>query len=436
MKTPACETVNVAIVGAGGMGRGVARNLMALPDVRIVAVADPAESYRDDFFYKSLVGRLPLKAEIEQHYGALVPGFACAEFADFRVMLERMPEIDAVVCATPDHLHAYVSVYAMRLGKHVYCEKPLAHNIREVRLMARVAGECGVATQMGNIGHAREGMRETCEWLWAGAIGTVREAHAWVGASRWNKGMTEPPVEGPAAPAGLDWDLWLGPRPYHPYHPACFPVKWRDFWTFGLGGIGDFVCHDLDVACWALDLGGPVSVEAFAAGRTHPDLTPHAEVCYYDFGARGNRGPVQVTWYDGGMRPRTPAGWPAGEPLPGRGIFFAGDEGVLISPGLGASPRLLPAGHMEGFVPPPASLPRSPGHHREWIDACKGGPAAGSDFAYSARLTEIALLGVLSLRLGRRIVWDWDALAAEGLPEAETVIRGEPYRSGWELAEA
>lgn len=426
------DIVNVAIVGAGGMGCGVARCLLPLPDVRIVAVADPAGAYEDDFFYKTQVGRLPLKANIEKHYRATIPDFTCATYKDFRVMLEREPDIDAIVCATPDHLHAYVSVTAMRLGKHVFCEKPLAHNIWEARLMARVAEEMGVATQMGNIGHARDGMRETCEWLRDGAIGPVREVHAWVGAARWNKGLTAPPTDALPTPEDLDWDLWLGPREPCPYHSAYFPVKWRDFWTFGLGPIGDFVCHDLDVACWALNLQDPLTVEAFSVGATHPDMTGHGEICYYEYGQRGNRPPVDVTWYDGGLRPRTPKGWPADETMPGRGILFVGDKGMMICSGLGESPRLLPDTLMNDYTPPPPSLPRSPGHHREWIDAIKGGAQAMSHFGYAAKLTELALLGALALRVGKKIVWNAAEMRAENLPEADKIIR-TPYRAGWEL---
>ncbi len=429
------DTVNVAIVGAGGMGRGVATELMKLPDVRIIAVADPAEAYQDDFFYKCPVGRLPLKAEIEKHYGATLPGFRCAEYEDFRVMLARETAIDAIVCATPDHLHAYVSVVAMRQGKHVYCEKPMAHNLREARLMARVAAEMGVATQMGNLGHARDGVRQACEWLWDGAIGPVREAHAWVGAARWHKGMTAVPTETPPVPAGFNWDLWLGPRPVRAYHPAYVPVRWRDFWTFGLGASGDFVCHDLDTACWALNLHDPISVEAFAAGQTSPELTPHGEMCHFEFGRRGRQVPVRATWYDGGLQPPTPDGWPSTEPMPGRGSLFVGDRGILVCPGLGATPRLFPQALMDSYTPPPASIPRSPGHHREWIDACKGGPPAGTEFSYGCRLTELALLGVLALRTRKKILWDAANLKAIGFPEADAIIQGEPYRQGWELPE-
>ena len=268
-----------------GMGEGVIK-LLELPDVRIVAIADPIASYEDDFFYKRPLGRLPVIERLEQHYHATEPGYSCPGYEDFREMLDREPSIDAIVCATPDHLHAYVSIYAMRKGKHVYCEKPLAHNIREVREMARVAAETGVATQMGNIGHARDGMREAVEWIKDGAIGPVREAHAWVGSGRWSKWMVNPPEDTPPVPEGCNWDLWLGPRPSHPYHPTLTPVRWRDYWSFGLGSIGDFVCHDMDVICC------PASTHIVKPSRlaSHPDLTRMATSAYW-FKSRNRRRP-------------------------------------------------------------------------------------------------------------------------------------------------
>lgn len=425
--------VKVALVGAGGMGMGVLNNLMPFADVKVVAIADPIAQYQDDFFYKKPLGRLNVKAAVEKFYREKDPSYSCPDYEDFRVMLAKHPEIDAVVCATPDFSHAYVSIYAMRQGKHVYCEKPLAHSIREVRLMAQVAAEMGVATQMGNLGHAREGMRQACEWLWDGAIGPVSEAHAWVPAARWHKWMVTSPKDEPPMPEGVNWDLWLGPREPRPYHPVYTPVRWRDFWTFGLGAIGDFVCHDMDVICWALDLVAPTTVEAFQGGFTSPELTPHSEVCHYEFGRRGRKPPVKVTWYDGGMRPPTPDCWPAGMEWPRRGCYFVGPKGLLVCPGLGQTPFLLPDKLDKSYKRPEPTLPRSPGHHREWIDACKGGAPAGTEFGYAARLTELALLGVLAIRSGKKIYWDAEGMCAKGLPEADAIINGEPYRAGWEL---
>jgi predicted dehydrogenase len=424
--------VKVALIGAGGMGEGVINILKEFPDVRIVAVADPAACYQDWGYYKRPLGRLPVKQRLEEYYRAKRPNYHCAAYADFREMLDK-EDIDAVVCATPDFSHAYISIYCMRHGKHVYCEKPLTHNIREARLVARVARETGLATQMGNLGHARDGMRETCELLWKGAIGIVREVHAWVNTRRWFRDMTEMPTAQEPVPAGLDWDLWLGPRPFRPYNSAFHPVRWRDFWTYGLGSIGDFVCHDLDLACWALKLDGPEYIEAFQAGKNAPELTPHAVICHYNFPRRGPHSPVKVHWYDGGLRPATPDAWPKDRPWPGRGSMFVGDKGILMAPDLGGTPFLLPEKRDKAVKRPAPIIPRSPGHHREWIDACKGGPAPGAHFGYSAKLTELALLGVLAMRMDKPIRWDNKAMKAIDLPEADAIINGEPYREGWEI---
>ncbi len=430
---PPSEKVNIALVGAGGQGRVNLQALFREKDAQVIAVADPARSVSlEEFYYRGHGGRAPTRELIEKQYAAQSPNFRCSEYEDFRVMLEKEKSIDAVLCATPDHLHAYVSVLAMRAGKHVYCEKPLTHNIWEARLVSRVARETGLATQMGNIGHSSEGMRQTCEWLWAGAIGSVREVHAWVGATRWNRTLEGLPTDTPPVPAGFNWDLWLGPREPRPYHPAYAPVKWRDFWAFGSGAIGDFVCHDLDAACWALHLRDPLWIEAHAGSKMDAEISPHSELCYWQFGPRGDQPPVRVTWYDGGLRPALPDAWPKDEDLPGRGCLFIGDKGILLS-SFSAKPRLLPDEKNDAYERPAPTIPRSKGHHRDWLDACKGGPAASSHFEYGARLTEVLLLGILSLRAGRRIDWDAANLKARNLPAADAIIH-EPCRSGWNPA--
>ncbi len=279
------DMVNVALVGSGGQGQSNLQQLFRLDDVQVIAVADPIGLYSlEDFYDKGNGGRDAGCALIEKHYGQQKAGYQCAQYVDFREMLEKESAIDAVLCATPDHLHAYVSATAMRAGKHVYCEKPLTHNIWEARQVAGLAKETGLATQMGNQGHSNLGIRMTCEWVWDGAIGTVREVHAWVGASRWNKQLTGRPADVVAVPDDVNWDLWIGPRGMRPYHPAYTPVTWRDFWDFGSGGLGDFGCHDLDAACWALDLQHPISVDARPAGNMDQDIVPHGEICYYEFG--------------------------------------------------------------------------------------------------------------------------------------------------------
>jgi predicted dehydrogenase len=324
-------------------------------------------------------------------------------------------------------------------GKHVYCEKPLTHNIWEARTIAELAKSTGLATQMGNQGHSTDGMRQTCEWIWGGAIGQVREVQAWVSGHRWNPTLTTAPTAAgsdaasAAIPAGLNWDLWQGPREERAFDKAYFPVAWRDFWAFGNSNIGDFACHDLDAACWALDLQHPTQVAFTPAGPTDTSIGPHGCVGYYQVPATTQRPAVRVTWYDGGLKPPKPDGWPADVPLPSRGILFLGDAGVLYCGGAGGAPKLVPETRMADFKQPEPTLKRVPNHYRNWLDACKGGEAAGSHFEYGAKLTELALLGALSLRMGQAIAWDSAAMKAIGLPAADAIIK-ESYRPGWEVA--
>lgn len=430
---PPSEKVNVAIVGAGGQGRSNVRNLLPLDDAQIIAVADPAESFSlENFYYKGMGGRLPVIAEIEKHYAQKTPNRRVAGYVDFREMLDKEKSIDAILCATPDHLHAYVAATAMRAGKHVYCEKPLTHNIWEARQVAKIAQETGVATQLGSQGHSSLGTRETIEFIQDGAIGTVREIHAWVGAKRWNPTLTTKPADLPPVPAGLNWDLWLGPREPRPYHPAYFPVAWRDFWAFGTTGIGDFGCHDLNSAVRALDLPLPSHIEALSAGVMDDEIAPHGSVIHYQFPGKDDASPIRLTWYDGGLRPQAPEAL-GRFPLPSRGCLFIGDRGVIQCDGGGGAPRLFPDARRAEYRKPAPKLKRSNGHHRDWIDACKGGAPASSPFAYAAHLTEIVLLGVLSLRARKAVEWDAAQMKAVGLPAADVFIR-EPVRAGWEVA--
>jgi predicted dehydrogenase len=427
------DKVNVALIGAGGQGRTNLRQLFKLADVQVIAVADPAEQWDlNSFYYKGDSGRTPVVAEIEKFYEGKTASNRCNGYEDFRVLLEKEKAVDAVLCATPDHLHAYVSIRAMKAGKHVYCEKPLTHNIAEARKVASVAQETKVATQMGNQGHSTDGIRRTHELVRGGAIGTVKEVHAWVGTSRWNPTLRGRPEESMPVPSGLNWDLWLGPRDARPFHKAYAPVAWRDFWAFGCGALGDFGCHDLDSATWALELEAPIRVEASSAGYSDSEIAPYGSIVHYQFGPRGDLPPIDVTWYDGGLKPMTPDALPTGTLLPNRGVLFVGDKGVLLCGGAGGPPTLLPADRAASFSPPAPTLERSKGHHRDWVDAIQGGPAAGSNFSYGARLTEIVLLGVAALRTGKPIDWNPAALSARGLPAADAVFH-ETYRRGWEL---
>ena len=425
------DKVNIALIGAGGQGRTNVRALFKHDDAQIIAIADPA-SYFDleRFYYKGMAGREPVRDEIEQHYSAKTPNYRVTEYEDFREMLDKQKDVDAVLCATPDHVHAYVCARAMRAGKHVYCEKPLTHNIWEARYIARVAKETRVATQLGNQGHSTDTIRETVEMIRAGAIGAVRQVHAWVATNRWNPGLNGRPSDTPPVPAGLKWDLWLGPRDPRPFHPAYFPVAWRDFWTFGGSNIADFGCHDLDSSCWTFNLAAPDTIEFHPAGTMDEEIAPYGCIGYYHFPARGDQQAVTVNWYDGGLRPPVPEG--ASE-LPSRGALFVGEKGSIVTAGGGGAARLLPHALAESYAKPAPTIPRSKGHHRDWLDACKGGPPASGNFEYGARLTEIALLGALALRTGRRIDWDAEGMKARGMPDLDPLIH-EPYRPGWELA--
>ena len=430
------DKVNIAIVGCGGQGRTNMEALFQQADAQIIAVADPIEFHNlDAFYFRGTAGRLPVKASIEKHYGAQSPNFKVAEYEDYRLMLEKEKSIDAILCATPDHLHAAVSVGAMRLGKHVYCEKPLTHNVWEARLVAKVARETGLATQLGNQGHSSDSIRQTCEWIWDGAIGAVREVHAWTNASRWNKQHTggRPPAE--AVPKGVNWDLWLGPRATRPYSSIYTPVSWRDFWDFGTAPIGDFFCHNFDPACWALDLREPLSIEAHAAGGVDSYIAPVGGLYTYQFGPRKDLPPVKFTWYEGGLMPARPDILEDDDQLGagGNGTLFVGDKGLLTCAGWGGNPRLLPGTRNENYKRPAKSLPRSKGHHRDWLDACKGGKPASSNFEYGAALTEIGLLGLVAMRVGKKMTWDAKAMKSPNSPEADKYLK-ETYRPGWEPA--
>lgn len=432
---PPSEKVNVAIIGCGGQGRTNLRELLKLEDVQVMAVADPrdTEDY-ERFYYRGKAGRRPVKAEIEKHYQAKNPSFRCAEYEDFREMLEKEQSIDAVLVATPDHVHASAAIRAMRAGKHVYCEKPLAHNVWECRMFARVARETGVATQMGNQGHSSQGIRQTVEWIRAGAIGTIREVHAWSDAGRWVTGRGRP-AETPPVPAGFNWDLWQGPRAARPYHPDYTTFNWRAWWAYGGGAFGDMACHNIDNAVWALDLDAPTSVEGHAPEGADAERAPFCAIYHYHFPAKGSRPPVRLTWYDGGLRPPTPDVVAPDEQLEGggNGTLFIGETGIISCAGWGGAPRLFPMALQESYQRPAPTIPRSKGHHRDWIDACKGGPAASSHFEYGARLTEIILLGNAALRTGTKLWWDAAAMKATNTTEADRFLK-EEYRPGWEIA--
>jgi len=408
--------LNIAGIGVGGMGKS---NLSELEAENIVALCDVDHAYAAGTFKKYPQAKV---------------------YSDYREMLDKEKSIDAVMIATPDHTHAVISMEAMRRGKHVYCQKPLTHDVYEARMLAKVARETGVTTQMGIQGHSMEGGRLICEWIADGAIGEVREVEAWCslsyypwGHAYWSSKWSRRPQDTPPVPATLNWDLWLGPAAQRPYHPAYHPGVWRCWWDFGCGMMGDRGAHTLDPVVWALKLGHPTSIEATSLDL-NPDTHPIGSVVTYQFPARGDLPPVKLTWYEGTRAPRPP------ELEDGRrmghvegGALFKGTRGKLVAGVYGEDPRLIPESRMKEYKLPPKTLPRVEGsHEQDWVRACKAGKKAGADFEYSGLLTEICLLGNIAKRVDTRIEWDGPNMKVTNLPEANKYVR-TTYRTGWSL---
>ena len=396
------EKLNVGFIGANGRG---ARNLAAVAESEnVVALTD--------------VDQLRLAESAEQHPAA-------ARYADFRRMLDN-ENLDAVVVSTPDHTHAVAAIAAMKSGRHVYCEKPLAHSVYEARRLAEVAEETGAVTQMGNQSHGTDRLRSVVEIVRSGALGPIHQVVCWS-----NKQFSggERPVDRPSAPDSLDWDLWLGPAPQRPYHPSYVPFYWRGWWDFGSGNFGDMGCHIIDAPYWALELEHPTSILA-AGPPPHQESSPTAMVVRYEFPERGDQPPVSLTWYDGDWAP--PYDQIDDAPLPAQGSLIMGEKGQLLFPHVRGDIGLFPRERFTDFQKPDPTLPRPEHHHAEWIEACKGQGETLSNFAYGGRLTEVILAGVVSYRLGKRLEWDGPAMRATNAPEAEYLIRPE-MRPGWEV---
>jgi predicted dehydrogenase len=332
---PPSEKIYIAIIGVGGQGRTNAEAYFANKTPKLLQFAIQMKKQITHLSIMEEKRGGPVKQQIENHYSKQNPSFKCKEYENFRLMFEKEKAIDAVLIATPDHVHAVATAAAMRLKKNVYCEKPLTHNVWEARQIAKIAKETKVATQMGNQGHSGEGIRMTCEWIWAGAIGQVREVHVWSDTGGWAKAPGRP-KETPPVPKGLNWDLWLGPREHRPYHPTYAPCNWRGWWPFGTGAIGDMACHNFDPAFWALKLESPISIEASAPWVDNDAVSPCA-IIRYNFPARGDMPPVKVTWYDGGLRPEKPEELEEDQVLGGggNGILFIGDKGKIMCAGWG-----------------------------------------------------------------------------------------------------
>ncbi|MDQ1257960.1 MAG: hypothetical protein QG656_2568 [Candidatus Hydrogenedentes bacterium] len=405
------EKLNIAAIGVGGRGHD---NIRELADQNIVALCD--------------VDWRRASKSFEEFPNA-------EQFKDYRVMLEKRKDIDAVIVATPDHTHAPASMLAMSLGKHVYCEKPLTHSMVEAWRMRDKAREMKVATQMGNGGQASDSVRDLCELVWAGAIGPVREVHVWTDRPLgwWPQGLNRP-EDTPSVPEKLDWDLWLGVAPERPYNPAYLPFKWRGWYDFGTGALGDIGCHAFHSIFKALKLAYPTSVESCSTQvfqETYPggkivrkETYPVGSIVRYEFPAREDMPPLKFVWYDGGLKPARPE--EIETPLDDNGCLYIGDTGKMLGT------RILPESKRREYTPPEKTLPRSPGHYVEWINACKGGEPAGSNFDMASMVTETVLLGNIALRAQKKLVWDHESGKITNEPEANEYLQ-RPYRAGWEF---
>jgi predicted dehydrogenase len=401
-KTSPNDRLHVGIIGVAAQGH-YDTNEVAAASTAIVALCDVDEKNLDQAHQ-----RFP-KAQT---------------YTDFRKLIDQK-DLEAVVIATPDHTHALATLAALKAGLHVYCEKPLTHAVGEARLVAETAAKHKRVTQMGTQIHASSNYRRVVELIQAGAIGPVREVHVW--CAKVHSGGDRP-KETPPVPAGLHYDLWLGPAPYRPYHPNYIPFNWRGWWDFGGGTLNDMACHYMDLPFWALKLRHPEKVSAQGSAPVHPESAAKWLIVAYDFPARDSLPAVKLTWYDGGKRPQffeehKTIKW-------GDGVLFVGEKGMLLA-NYGQH-KLLPEKDFAGYTAPKPSIPDSIGHHREWVEACKTGGVTTCNFDYSGALTEAVLLGNVSYRLGKPLLWDAQNLKATNAPEADRFIHKE-YRKPWTL---
>jgi predicted dehydrogenase len=398
-KFSANEKLNLGVVGTSNRASA---NLNGVRDQNIVAICDI-----EDKLLAAAQARFP----------------QAKTYTDFRKMLDRR-DLDAVVVSTPDHTHAVATMAALKSGRHVYCEKPLAHEVFEVRTVTEAARKHKLATQMGTQIHATANYRRVVELIEKEAIGPVSEVHVWCGGGLSGGGR---PAENPPVPAGLHWDLWLGPAPARPYAPGYHPREWRRWWDFGGGTLGDMGCHYTDLPFWALKLRAPTSIEA-EGPPVHLETTPAWLIVRYQFAARGPLPAVQLTWYNGGKVPELINEGMV--PKWGSGVLFVGAKGMLLAD---YDRRvLLPEKDYEGFQPPTPYIPDSIGHHAEWIAACKGGAPALCNFSYAGPLAETVLLGNAAFRSGRKLEWNSAACRVTNTREADQFIR-RAYPKGWKL---
>lgn len=422
--TAPSETLNVAGIGVGGQGGGDIRNAGTLGH-NVVALCDVDDQRAQGSFKRYPNAR---------------------RYKDFRELFANEKDLDAVVVATPDHTHAIIGMEAVRRKIHIYLEKPLAHSIYETRQLTEAAQKAGIVTQMGNQGRASNSMRLLKEWLADGAVGEIQKIDLWAPSPLWPQGVHRP-TDTPPVPATLDWDLWIGPAPHRPYHPAYAPSAWRGWWDFGSGGLGDMGCHVFDPIFYALDISHVESVEASHSNfiqkiwnRTDvlsDETYPRASIVRYKLKSNQSQKSYKVTWYDGGLMPERPEELEEGLRMGSAwgGGIITGDKAKIMFGSHGAGGvRIIPNTKMRAYNRPPKTLARSVGHFEEFFEACKTGDTAGtgSNWNYGGPLTEAVLLGNVAIRAGKKIEWDPKKMEVTNVPEANAFLRRD-YREGWTL---
>ncbi len=393
------DQLNIGVIGTHNRA---AQNILGVQNQNIVAICDV-----DDLFLNATHERFP----------------AAKTYNDFRKLLDQK-DVEAVVVSTPDHTHAVATMAALKSGRPVYCEKPLAHSVWEIRQVTEAAARLKLPTQMGIQIHANENYRRVVELIQSGSIGAVKEVHVWC-AKSWSGG--ERPTEQPPVPSTLHWDLWLGPAPARAYNPAYLPKDWRRWWDFGGGTLGDMACHYMDLPFWALKLHAPTTIEA-EGPPIHHETTPAWLIAHYEFPARENLPAVKLTWYDGGKQPDLITSGKV--PNWANGVLFVGEKGMLLADY--NKKLLLPEKDFADFKAPAEYIPTSMGHHHEWIEACKTGSATSCNFNYSGPLAETVQLGNVAYRTGQKLEWDSKALKVTNTRAADKFIRPE-FRHGWKL---
>ena len=419
-ETPPSERLNIASIGISGMGAGDVGDVSRDKGVNMVALCDVDARHAAKTFQK-------------------FPGVK--QYQDFRRMFDEMEKnIDAVTVSTPDHCHAVAAMAAIKRKKHVYCQKPLAHSVYEVRQLMKAAKDYNVVTQLGNQGHSSGSIRDLCEWIWDGAIGNVHTIHAGCTAVNSALGALSHLKEEHAVPPTLNWDLWLGPAQFRPYHPAYLPGSWRGWVPFGNGTIGDWVCHVVDPVFWALDLGAPKTIVAKVKDydfKTQGGAFPKGDMITFEFPAKGKRGPITLHWYSGTERVPTPPELAEDQKDEkekkgvGTGAAVLGDKGTIVYGSHGAGGvRLVPQAKWDAYKRPAKTIPRVKEHHADWLNAIRTGKKAGSDFAYGGPLTELAMLGVIAIKMaGTKLEWDAVQMRFTNNTEANQFIN-PPYRKG------